>query len=128
MKLKHVYNFNGGMVMGALLAVLGLIVGLVMGCAAPGARAGTVDHNRVEAQADIRAELTAALAKIGEIETTLTGFQAGDIQIGGEGESITTWLLTVGLILTTPAGGLFYQFILRPAALPRRERKRRRQR
>ena len=109
------------------LSIAGLALGMLLGrCIAPNPRTGTVDGNRFRTDVELapRIDLAAVQAKIEELESEITGFVTGDIAIGGEGDNVTSWILAIGVIICTPAGGLFYQFVLRPMALPNRERKR----
>ncbi len=62
----------------------------------------------------------ASVGRIKKLETAVAR-----ITIGGDGDSITTWILAVGLILlvlTIPAGGAFYQHVLRPRRKRREKR------
>ena len=116
--------------------MIGGIVGIVLliTCAGPGSRLGTIDHNVVEvpvaAEVEISPELRAALLKIDELEAKLAEVEiaigdltikdldaaiariVSDIKIGGEGDSVTTWMLVL-----TVAAALFYPVIGRPARL-----------
>ncbi len=87
-----------------------------LGCVAPMAR-------KVTPQVEASAEVTAALARVGELEAALAKVEAGDIAVGGKGDSVTAWILALGAVINMPLGGLFYQFVLRPMALPRRRRR-----
>lgn len=75
------------------------------------------------AVARIDSHITIGGNKVNELEIAVARID-NHITIGGDGDSITTWILAVGLILlvlTIPAGGAFYQHVLRP----RRKRKER---
>ncbi len=76
------------------------------GCAAGDGRAGTVDHNRVEASVDVdvEARLTAALAVVEELEVKLA-----EIKVGGGGDSVTAWLYAA-----IAAAAIFYPVVVRP--------------
>lgn len=70
-----------------------------------------------EVRNEVRAHVETAAVKL---ESRI---EAGEINIGGSGDSVTAWILAGGMALTvlvaTPAGGLFYQKILRPQRIKR---------
>ncbi len=55
------------------------------------------------------AEIAALLAKIETLQAELTGIKTGDIQLGGEGDSVTAWIYAV-----IAAAAIFYPGVIRP--------------
>ena len=99
---------------------------LVATCASVGCRAQT--EARVTAsmealgQMEVDADISAALARVERLEASVARIEElnAELNIGGEGDSVISWILAVGIILiSVPSGGLFYQLVLRPRRLRR---------
>ena len=69
----------------------------------------------LEANFEANVEIDAALARVDELETTIAAVQTNmrDFNVGGDGDSITSWILAFGAVLS----GLIYPVILRPLGL-----------
>ena len=112
--LKEILYFLG-LTGCALVILLGLFQ--FMGCA-------SVDRVR------FNTEMRAALVNIEKMQATFKALQTGDVaalqardvNLGGDGDSINSWILSVGMIvivICVPGGGKFYEMVWRPMRLHR---------
>lgn len=93
-----------------------LVVAIFAGCLGPEGRLGTIDHNRLDAEVSVSPEVNAAWlsTRIEALEAKVTGIQTGDVTIGGQGDSITSWLREVIWGLLWLAAIVYYPLVHRP--------------
>ena len=98
--------------LGAIFVGVGgcVLLAWLGGCAGAEARLGTVDHNRLTATA----EVDSLVKLVDEFQASVARFETGDVAIGGQGDSVTSWIREVVWGALWVVAILYYPAIHRP--------------
>lgn len=63
------------------------------------------------------ADIAGLMTEIARIDSEVAGIKTGDIKVGGDGDTVTTWILAIQSGVYPIAGALCYLLIFRPLRL-----------